>query len=312
MAVETSPGGAAGAGTAGGCLLRIRQAAPELSGARRQVADTVLADPWASRGMPILALAERAGVSENAVSRFTHLLGYSGYREFTQALSLDLGRSLGVYHVHPVDVVSESRAGNEDSLDLVRRVVTMEIESMRDTLDNLAEPVLRRVVTKLATAREIVLIGTGTAAPLCHMLSYRLASVGVAATWVNDPMMMLAQVARLTDGDVVMAISYSGRSRDTVQALEFARGRGAETIAMTADPHSPIGAVAANLLTIFSPAVPEGTAQFSARVAGMALLEALATAVAVERGDATEPVLRDLGAAQSVLNDLPENWRPAR
>jgi DNA-binding MurR/RpiR family transcriptional regulator len=299
-------------GASEGCLQRIRQALDGLSGARRRVADAVLADPWASRGMSILALAERAGVSENAVTRFTHLLGYSGYREFTQALALDLGRSLGVYHVHPVDLVSQSQAGNEDSLDLVRRVVALEIDSMRDTLTNLAEPVLRDVVAGFAGARQIQLIGTGTAAPLCQLLNYRLASVGVFASWSNDPMMMLAEIARLGPDDLVMAISYSGRSRDTVQALAFARSRGARTVAMTANPNSPISRVAQDVLTIFSPAVSEGIAQFSARVAGMALLEAIATAVAVERNAEAEPLLRDLGAAQGTLNDLPEDWSPTR
>jgi RpiR family carbohydrate utilization transcriptional regulator len=299
-------------GPESGCLHKVRTALPHLTGARRQVAEVVLSDPWSVRGVSILALARQAGVSENAVTRFTHAVGYSGYREFTQALALDLGKSLGVYHVHPVEQVMAAQAGGEGPLDLVRRVVSLEIESLQDTLTSLSEPVLRHVITQLATARQILLIGTGTAAPLCHLLSYRLASIGAAASWTSDPMMMLAQAARFGSDDVVLAISYSGRSRDTVQALEFARRRGAETIALTAHPRAPIGDVAASVLTIFSQAVPEVTAQFSARIAGMSLLEAIATAVAMEREGGPSPLLHDLGEAQNALNDLPPDWRPSR
>ena len=288
----------------------MRRALPGLTGARRRVAEVVLRDPWGARGLSILVLAERADVSENAVSRLTHLLGYSGYREFTQALVLDLGKSLGVYHVHPVDVVMQAQAGNESSLGLVRRVVALEIDCMQDTLANLAEPVLRHVVTRLATARHILLLGTGTAAPLCQLLCYRLTSVGASVSWTSDPMMMVAEASRLGADDVALAVSYSGRSRDTVQALAYARRRGVETVAVTANPQSPIGDVAHRSLTIFSPAVPEGAAQFSARVAGMALLEGIATAVSLERGGGTSPALDELGEAQSALNDLPANWRP--
>jgi RpiR family carbohydrate utilization transcriptional regulator len=304
------PDEAGGAVPPEGCLQGIRRIQSQLSGARRQVADEVMRDPWSVRGVSIIVLAQRAGVSENAVTRFTHALGYTGYREFSQALALDLGKSLGVYHVHPVDLVAQ--AGSTNALDLVRRVVALEIESMQDTLASLSEPILRHVVIKLAGAGQILLIGTGTAAPLCQLLCYRLASVGIAASWTSDPMMMLAEAARLGSDDAVLAISYSGRSRDTVQALQFARGRGAETIAMTANPRGPIGDVAGTVLTIFSPAVPEGTAQFSARVAGMALLEAIATAVSVERGADTVPLLRELGEAQSALNDLPDGWQADR
>jgi DNA-binding MurR/RpiR family transcriptional regulator len=272
------------------------------------VADAVLEDPWNVRGASIQVLAQAAGVSENAVSRFTHAVGYSGYREFAQALSLDLGKTLGLYHSHPVDLVIESRAGLGGPLDLVQRVMALEVECMQDTLSNLSEPALRHVVGRLNSAGAVLLLGTGTAAPLCQMFAYRLASVGIAVTWSADPMMMLAHVSRLVPGDLALGISYSGRSRDTVQALTYARERSVETAGLTANPQSPLGDVADTSLTIFSSAVSRGTAQFSARVAGLALLEAIATAVAEEKGGAAMSMLEDLGATQARLNDLPSGW----
>ncbi|WP_026876341.1 MurR/RpiR family transcriptional regulator [Jiangella gansuensis] len=291
------------------CLDRLRQARPELSGARARVADTVLTDPWKVRGASIQVLAQMAGVSENAVSRFTHALGYSGYREFAQALSLDLGKTLGLYHSHPVDLALESRSGLGGPLDLVQRVMALEVECMQDTLANLSEPALRHVVHRLAAAPAVLLVGTGTAAPLCQMLAYRLASVGVPVTWTADPMMMLAHVTRLSPGDLVFGISYSGRSRDTVQALMYAKERGVETVGLTANPQSPIGDVTDASLTIFSSAVSRGTAQFGARVAGLALLEAIATAVSEEKGGGSTHELEELGATQARFNDLPSDWR---
>lgn len=294
-----------------GCLSRLSTAILELTGVRRRVAEKVLADPWAVQGMSINRLAEWAGASENAISRLTNSLGYSGYREFMQALSMDLGKSLGYYHVHPAELVEQTESSDEGMLGLVRRVVGLEISCLQDTLANLSEPTLHHAVQALAQARHVTLIGTGTAAPLCHLGTYRLVSSGLSASWTADGMMMIAEMSRLGPDDVVLAISYSGRSRDTVQAATFARSRGARLVALSTNPQSPLANVADVCLTIFSARVSEENAQFGARVAGLALLEAIATAVSVERDtDGTGvAALKQLGAAQDRWNTLPTDWR---
>jgi DNA-binding MurR/RpiR family transcriptional regulator len=289
----------------------LRSRLPALAGVRRKVAEAILQDPWAFRGLSIVALAQRVDVSENAISRLTHALGYSGYREFAQALSLDLGMTMGLYHAHPVDALKHD--GDDEPtgpMALVQRVVRLEIECMQDTLANLSQPMLENIVTSLADARHVVLVGTGTAAPLCHMLTYRLSSTGVAASWTNDPMMMLADINRLGGEDLLLGISYSGTSRDTIQALDYAKSRGVPTFGVTANPDGPITEVCQSVLTIFTPGLASGTAQFSARVAGMALLEAIATAVSVRRNGEDVPLLHQLSTAQRLLNDLPRGWKP--
>lgn len=294
-----------------GCLERLADGARDLSGVRKRVAEKIVADPWTAQGMSISALADWSGASENAISRLSLAVGYSGYREFVQALSMDLGKSMGYYHVHPESLVDDVEHATDGVLGLVRRVVGLEINSMQDTLANLSEPTLRHVVSAMAKARQVVLLGTGTAAPLCLMMSYRLASVGLSAAWTNDPMMMFAEVNRLERHDLLIAVSFSGRSRDTVQATAFARSRGIPTVGVTTDPHSPISTVTDTTLTIFSSSIEREEAQFSARVAGMALLEAIATAVSVERAGrgGAVPGLQELGAAQDEFNTLPSSWK---
>src|SRR5262245_51371586 len=81
---------AGGNGSTDAPLARIRRALPALSGALRACAEFVLANTWEVRGVSIYQLAARTGVSTNAVNRFTRRLGYSGYREFSQDLTLEL------------------------------------------------------------------------------------------------------------------------------------------------------------------------------------------------------------------------------
>ncbi|MBZ2194669.1 MurR/RpiR family transcriptional regulator [Occultella gossypii] len=288
-----------------GCLARLRTSASRLTGARQRVAVKILENPWAARGLSISALASHVGASENAISRITQAIGYSGYREFMQELALDLGKNMGYQHVDPAAAIEDIAEGTAG---VVRQVVKLEIDGMQDALANLDDSVLDEVVHTMVQARTILLLGTGTAAGLCQMLAYRFTSIGIAASWSSDPMVMLAEAHRTTTDDLVVLVSFSGYSRDTVFAGRHAREQGASVLAVTSDPQSAVAQIADTVLSIFSARLKNEAAQFSGRVAGLALLEAIATAVSWERGGTENASLAALGEAQTRLNTLPGDW----
>ncbi|MCC6179655.1 MAG: MurR/RpiR family transcriptional regulator [Chloroflexi bacterium] len=295
-----------------GCLGRLRQVLPTLDGARRRVAEQIVRDPRSVQGLSIGDLARLCGVSENAVSRLTHAAGYSGYRAFSQALLVDLGRLLGESHDQPLDVLRQTDEAGDSLTGLVARVFDLEIACIRDTLANLAEPSLEQAIGLLASARRVALIGTGSAAPLCQMAHYRLSNLGLWVAWTADPMVMVSEVAQCGPGDVVLGVSYSGQSRATVEVLGYARERRrASTVALTAVASSRIFDVSDVALLIAGPNVSAGSRQFSARISGMVLLEALATAVAVKKHGTSVPGLSELGEVQARINNVGRSWRPA-
>jgi fructoselysine-6-P-deglycase FrlB-like protein len=59
--------------------------------------------------------------------------------------------------------------------------------------------------------------------------------------------------AALDSDALVILASYSGRTEDTMEALRFARSRGAETVAVTRSADSPLAAQAAHVLAYDSP-----------------------------------------------------------
>jgi len=293
------------------CLTRVRRALPGLEGARRRVAEFVLAAGWEACGLPIGELAERSGTSENAVSRFTRAVGYSGYRAFSQALSVDLGRTLGASHSHPVEALQAGALDQGHLIDVIKLVFRFELECLRDTMANLGEPQLQRAVTALVEARRVLLIGTGAAAAICQLAQYRLSNIGVPAAWASDPMVMVSEVSQLGANDVLIGVAYSGRTRVTVELLEYARRRRhATTIALTAARNTPLATCADIPLVVFGPNVSVGSGQFSARVSGMVLLEALVTAVALKRSGDVMAGLEEFGELQARINNLSPRWKP--
>ena len=59
----------------------IRTVAPRLTGALREVADTVLTDPAEAARLSAVALAARAGVSQASVTRFAQSIGLASHAE---------------------------------------------------------------------------------------------------------------------------------------------------------------------------------------------------------------------------------------
>jgi RpiR family transcriptional regulator, carbohydrate utilization regulator len=186
------------------------------------------------------------------------------------------------------------------------------LECLRDTIANLDEPQLQGAVTALAEARRILLLGTGAAAAICQLAQYRLSNIGVSAAWASDSMVMLSEVNQLGAADVLVGVSYSGRTRVTVELMEVARRRGVTTIALTAARNTPLAACADIPFVVFGPNVSVRSGQFSARVSGMVLLEALVTAVALQRQGDVMAGLEEFGEPQARINNLGPTWKPGR
>jgi DNA-binding MurR/RpiR family transcriptional regulator len=258
-------------------LERIEAHRHELSGTVRRVADYVLANPWETRGISIVELARRAGVSENTVTRFCLKIGYGGYREFATQLASTLGRVFGAAYVAPPGATQAAEAG---SFAVVANVFSMEIQTLHETLHRLDREAVERAVEALSTAGQILFLGLGGTGAPASTAAYRLTLLGLNASWLIDPYLFLARVNTLRAGDVAFGISYNGQNRLVAEALGRARARGATAIALTTAPSSPL-ARNADVQLIVASSVPVLTSQqFVARVAGVLMIDALVAAVA--------------------------------
>lgn len=215
---------------------------------------------------------------------------------------MDLGRVIGAAYSVPTIQTNDHPL---DDASIFSRVFELEIECLKDTATNVDQAVFSKVVRAIADAERIVLFGMGSTAPLCAMAGYRLLHVGLDANWSADPMVTTMLAGFLRPTDVAIGISYSGRTRVTVEALKLAAARGATTVAVTTVAGSPIADVAALTLVAFAPNVALGSGQFAARVAGMALLDAIIAAVSWAKYGSNPPRLQEVVAIQGELHDLP-------
>jgi DNA-binding MurR/RpiR family transcriptional regulator len=271
-------------------LDRIEAHRHELSGTLRRVADYVLANPWETRGISIVELARRAGVSENTVTRFCLKIGYAGYREFATQLASTLGRVFGAAYVAPPEA-AEPAAEGSGAFRIVSNVFSMELRALHETLRLLDRQAVEQAVDALSAASQVLFLGLGGTAAPASTAAYRLTLLGLNASWLTDPYLFVAKVATFGAGDVVFGISYNGQNRLVAEAMRIARARGARTIGLTTAPRSPL-AQNADVRLIVASSVPVLTSQqFVARVAGVLMVDALVAAVAWRRHGGTPPEL---------------------
>lgn len=272
-------------GASTGVLARLETIAPSLRESERKIAEYVLSHAVELVHLSITELADRTDTSEATVIRFAQRLGYPGYAALKIALALNL-------HETAPPLPGELTA-NDDVGSIKRRVIEASIESLNDTARLLDDEALRQAVDAIGAARRIEVYGVGGSAAIAQDAYSLLMQIGLPIVVVTDPHLQVMSAVQLRPGDVALAVSASGSTRDTIEALQTARDAGATCICLTRHLRSPITRVAhVTLLAVARPTVVGGH-QLNARVAQLAVIDVLATATALRRqGDSLQALAR--------------------
>ncbi len=266
----------------------------------RKVAAAVLADPGAVVHMSMAGLADAAGVSEPTVMRFCTGLGFSGFQAFRLGLAQSLAVGIPVTHsaIEPDDPV-ESMAG---------KIFDHTLSSLDRTRRSLDTAAVAAAVETLVAATSVHFVGLGASGIIAQDALQHAVLFGVPCTAPVDLHQQYMAAAMCGPGEVVVAISNTGRTTSVLEVTERAKRAGAAVIAVTGGPGplADLADVAIVLRTfedtdIYTPTV--------SRLAGLVLVDVLATAVAVRRGPAHLERLREMKEALSVFRGSADGSR---
>lgn len=222
---------------------RINGIRHDLSDKEQSVAAFLLSDPKEFVSLSISALASRCGVSETVIIRLYRKLGYDGFHQF----KIDIAQSLT--EASP-NTLGDLKSG-DDMETVKRKVFAITRQALEDALPSVDSEQLVAARDALLHAQRVVLIAFGGSASVALDFTHKLLKLGILATVQSDAHMQAMSAALLGPGDVLMAISHSGNSRDIVEALEIAHGNGARTILISGFPRSPATKAAdINLYTV--------------------------------------------------------------
>jgi RpiR family transcriptional regulator, carbohydrate utilization regulator len=217
--------------SAPGPSAQLRAGLVSLPDAERRVAELLLAGPTETGYDSVGRLAERAGVSPATVVRLSRRLGYAGYAALKLAIAHEAGRA---------DQFGYGRAPSGSTAPLHERVMADDAHSIRGGARALDAAAFEDAQAAIADAAQVMFAGVGASAALAALAAFRFAALGVRVSTAMDALVQHLQADALRAGDVCVAISHTGESRDTIDVAAAAAQAGAVTIGVTSSAGSPL------------------------------------------------------------------------
>ena len=258
-------------------LTVIQENIPGFSKGQKKIANFILESYDKAAFMTASRLGKRVGVSESTVVRFAAELGYDGYPDMQRSLQKMIRNRLT--SVQRIEVTND-RLGDQDLLSMV---LQSDMEKIRMTLEELDRESFERAVDAIVSARKIYIIGVRSAAAIATFLSFyfNLIFDNVSLVSANTASEVFESLLRVGEGDVVIGVSFPRYSSRTVQAMNFARDRGAVTVAITDSEASPLAAISRYTLRARS----DMASFVDSLVAPLSLVNALLVAVSQRKND---------------------------
>ena len=231
-------------------------------------------------------LGQTVGVSESTVVRFATELGYDGYPCLQKAMQEMIRNKLT--SVQRIEVTS-SRIGNENVLD---SVLNQDIEKIRRTIEETSHEDFNRAVQEICNAERIYIFGVRSTAAIASFLAYYFELIFDNVRLINttSATSTYEHIFRITEKDVIIGISFPRYSCMAIEAMNFARSRGAHAVALTDSMASPLVQSADSVLIARS----DMASIVDSLVAPLRLINALIVATVLKKKEEVSETFRNL------------------
>jgi arabinose-5-phosphate isomerase len=172
------------------------------------------------------------------------------------------------------------------SLDTARRVLKIEAQAIQEVLARLDSTFDRVVDLLFACQGRVVLTGMGKSGIIARKISSTFSSTGTLSFFLHPAEALHGDLGMLARGDVVLAVTYGGETREIIALLEALKRLEISLVTLTGDAKSTI-AEASNLVldvSVSEEACSLNLAPTASTAAAMAVGDALAVSL-LERRD---------------------------
>ncbi len=264
----------------------VREHMPNMSKSHKMIAAYIIDHPDSAAYLTATKLGTVTGVSESTVVRFAIELGFKGYPEMQKALK-DLIRT---------SMTSVQRVAAADSLmsggDVMSKVMNSDADKIRLTLEEVKKEDFDKAVEMITGAKNVYIIGIRSASMLSSFFAYYLNIIlgNVTLLDMTSTGEMFERLMHISKGDVLVGISFPRYSKRTRTAIEFAKKREANILALTDSNSSPIATKADCTLIAKS----DMASFVDSLVAPLSIINALIVAVSMNKKDELSDHLHEL------------------
>ena len=225
-------------------LTKIETMMPEFSKGQKAIGRYMLEHYDKAAYLTASKLGAVVRVSESTVVRFAIELGFEGYPELQKSLQELIRTKLT--SVQRMEITND-RIGDGEVL---TKILSGDIDKIRTTLDRIDPAAFDAAVDAIIGAKHIYISGMRSASLLSGFLGYyfNLMFNDVRTVQATSSSEMFEQMFRIDAGDVFIGISFPRYSKRIIDAMDYAKSKGAVTVALTDSDTSPLAQGADHLL----------------------------------------------------------------
>ncbi|WP_174190050.1 MurR/RpiR family transcriptional regulator [Nocardia barduliensis] len=210
---------------------------PGFADGQQRIARLVLDDPEGTAFRSIGESAVLARVHRSSLVRFATMLGLSGYPDLVRLCRQQLAAEAHVLRERAAEPTSREQ--------FLTAVLEHDTANVARAFDRIDRDDWDRAVHAVASAETVHVVGLRVSLSVAYQVAYLLRAIRPGVRQIKAAAGLLVdELGDIGAGDALVAVSIHRYARETVQAVEWARRRGATTIAFTDGPSSPLARIA--------------------------------------------------------------------
>ncbi|MGI6250317.1 MAG: MurR/RpiR family transcriptional regulator [Anaerolineaceae bacterium] len=207
----------------------------KLSKTKKRLAEYILANWENIAFLSASQLSKEVKISESVIVRFAYQVGFDGYPAMQDSIQ-ELVRT-------KLSLVDRYRSGQSEGYDIqsIHRSLNIDLENLRSSVEHCSPEEIIEAVNLISNAGKIVVLAARSSAGPALILSQYLNEILGNTHFYNfntgdiyDHLRLLGQ------SDLVIAISFSWYTRQTIEAVDFTKKKGASVLTITDNYSSPL------------------------------------------------------------------------
>ena len=274
-------------------ILRINSYMEQLKPAERRVAQYILNNREEVIHLSITKLASEAKVSEATVVKFCQHIGYSGYQELKIMLAQadKKGKTEHIYgEIEAEDNITE----------IINKIFQIYDQSLENTKKLLLQDNLDQAIEAIIEAERIYFFFFFSSGIVAEDSELKFKRINYTAEALKDNHRQKTIASLLSEKDLVVAISDSGRTKELMESLEVANNAGAKIVGITSNMGSPVTDISDIVLLTSSKETPFRGSALASRMAQLAVIDVLFLGVATAEYEKT---IEALSKTRVVMQD---------
>lgn len=172
------------------------------------------------------------------------------------------------------------------SLEVAKNVLKIEADAIMEVCNLLDENFIKAVDLLYNCKGKVVITGMGKSGIICRKIAATMSSTGTPAFFIHPSEAIHGDLGVISEGDVVIAVSYSGETEEIINLSEVLKRLGIPFISLTGNPSSTLAQISNIHLSvkISKEACPLNLAPTASTTATLALGDAISMALLIRKG----------------------------